>query len=54
MLELVEAGLQLEGLLQILQKLALERVDLLDVAEQRLDLGAGEERLVLQRLQIVL
>lgn len=53
-LELVEVGLQIEGLLQVLQELALERHDLLDVAEERVDLRARQERLLLQRLQVVL
>lgn len=53
-LELVKLRLQVQGLLQILQELALECHDLVDVAEQRVDLGVGEECLAFHGLQIVL
>lgn len=53
MFEIVKVRLQFERFLQVLQELALERENLLDVAEQRLDFGAGQERFAFQRLQIV-
>jgi hypothetical protein len=50
----MEIGFEFERLLQVLQELPLERDDLLDVAEQRVDLGVRQKRLLLQRFQIVL
>lgn len=54
MLELVEIRFQVQGLLQILQELALECDDLVYVAEQSVDLGIGQECLAFHWLQIVL
>ena len=50
----MEIRLEVERFLEFLQELALERHDLLDVAEQRVDLGVGEEGLLLEGLQVVL
>lgn len=50
--QLLEHGLRVDRLLQRAQELLLERVDLVDVAEQCRDLRVGEEALVLQGLQV--
>ena len=46
--------LLLDGLLEAVQKLLLELHDLLNVAEQPLDVLDRQERLLLQRLQVPL
>lgn len=52
-LELVELRLQIEGLLQVLQELALECYDLVDISEKSVYLGIREECLAFHGLQIV-
>ena len=50
----VKVGLDGHSVLEAALEQALERVDLVDVAEQGVDLRRREERLLLQRFQVIL
>lgn len=49
----VEIGLDGQRLLQTLLEKSLEGDNLLNVAEESVDFGRGEERFLLQRLQVI-
>lgn len=54
MVKVVEIGLHLDGVIEILQELSLKRDDLLDIAEQRVDLRVRQEGLAFKGFQVVL
>lgn len=53
LIERIKVRFKSHGLFQTLQEEPLERHDFLDVAEQGVDFGSRQERLLLQRFQIV-
>lgn len=54
MIEAIEIGLHLDGVIEILQELSLKRDDFLNITKQRVDLRVRQEGLAFKGFQIVL